>query len=292
MKTEGFPNIFSVDLEDWYQGVEIDIDQWDQFTPRIRQGMDPLLDLLNEANTKATFFVLGYQAEKTPDLIREISDAGHDIASHGYSHRFVYQQSPKEFQTELRRSKDILEDICGVRVDGYRAPFFSITQDSLWALDILAEEGFMYDSSLFPVKNYRYGVPGATRTAGWLETPSGNRIYEIPLSTVRFPESSKRFGKNIPMSGGGYFRLYPYALTRRLISRLQKKNTGLVFYMHPWEYDPDHPNIEFPRAFPKFTHYLNLHSTVDKTRKLFQDFKFTTIKDAYGTEYLSRTVTA
>lgn len=279
------PNIFSVDLEDWYQGIEIDMDDWAQFTPRIRKGLDPLLALLEETNTKATFFVLGYQAEKTPELIRQISDQGHDIASHGYSHRFVYQQTPSEFQTELRRSKTVLEDICGQAVIGYRAPFFSITQQSLWAFDILLEEGFQYDSSLFPVKNYRYGIEGADRQAGWITTPDGNKLYEIPLSTVRLPRPGMQLAKNVPMSGGGYFRLYPYALTKFLINRLHAENQGLVFYMHPWEYDPHHPKIDFPRKFPKFTHYLNLHSCFDKTRKLLNDFEFTTIKEAYSRHY-------
>ncbi len=280
-------HVFSVDLEDWYQGIEIDIDQWDAFVPRIRNGLDPLLDLLQESNTKATFFVLGYQAEKTPELIRQLSDSGHDIASHGYSHRFVYQQTPDEFRTELRKSKVILEDICGQPIDGYRAPFFSITNASLWALDILLEEGFKYDSSLFPVKNYRYGVKGAQRKPGWITTQDGNRLFEIPLSTVRLPNPAMRMARNIPMSGGGYFRLYPYALTKLLVRCLEKERLGLVFYMHPWEYDPDHPKVEFPRAFPKFTHYLNLHTSAEKTRRLLSDFQFKTIKNCYAEHYLS-----
>ena len=281
------PHVFTVDLEDWYQGIEIDIDNWGEFTPRIRNGLDPLLDMLQESNTKATFFVLGFQAEKTPDLIRKIADLGHDIASHGYSHRFVYQQEPARFQAELRRSKVLLEDICGQPVTGYRAPFFSITQQSLWALDILLEEGFLYDSSLFPVNNYRYGIPGAKREAGWLMTPSGNRIFEIPLSTVRLPSAVANRGRNVPMSGGGYFRLYPYRLTHWLIKRLEAEKSGLVFYMHPWEYDPDHPRISFPRRFPQFTHYYNLHGTAEKTRKLLNDFSFTTVAKAYSSQYSS-----
>jgi len=276
-----------VDLEDWYQGIEIDMDDWSQFPERIRCGVDPLLELLDEANTKATFFVLGYQAEKTPQLIKQIADSGHEIASHGYSHRFVYRQTPDEFRSELRKSKEILEDICGVQVEGYRAPFFSITQESLWALDVLLEEGFKYDSSLFPVKNYRYGLSGAGRHPGWIDTPAGNRIYEIPLSTVRMPKLLTKLSSNIPMSGGGYFRLYPYALTRMLIKRLHKEEMGLVFYMHPWEYDPDHPKVDFPRRFPKLTHYLNLKSSAAKTKKLLQDFKFETVKQVYASNYLA-----
>jgi len=208
MSPSGFGNVFTVDLEDWYQGVEIDMDQWQQFTPRLHHGLTPLLELLQESKTKATFFILGYQAEKTPELIRQVAEEGHDIASHGYSHRFVYQQTPDQFRKELKKSKTILEDICGQEVIGYRAPFFSITSESLWALDILLEEGFQYDSSLFPVKNYRYGIAGASREPGWIDTPAGNKIYEIPLSTVRLPGPTSRWGRNVPMSGGGYLRLY------------------------------------------------------------------------------------
>ena len=286
MSSARISHVFTVDLEDWYQGIEVDMDDWGEFIPRIHNGLDPLLDLLQESNTKATFFVLGYQAEKTPELIRKIADLGHDVASHGYSHRFVYKQEPAQFQAELKRSKDILEDICGRAVTGYRAPFFSITQQSLWAFDILLEEGFLYDSSLFPVKNYRYGIPGAKREAGWLTTPNGNSIFEIPLSTVRLPSTSVNWARNVPMSGGGYFRLYPYRLTHWLIERLELERASLVFYMHPWEYDPDHPKISFPRRFPEFTHYHNLRSTAEKTRKLLSDFSFTTIREAYSSQYV------
>lgn len=282
MEGQEFQNTFSVDLEDWYQGIEIDMQDWGDYAPRIRKGLDPLLDLLDEANTKSTFFVLGYQAEQTPDIIRQISDAGHEIASHGYSHRFVYNQTPTQFRAELKNSKSLLEDISGQEVNGYRAPFFSITSESLWALDILLDEGFLYDSSLFPVRNYRYGIANATRKPGWFATPDNNRIYEIPLSTIPLPSILSSLESNVPMSGGGYFRLYPYALTRFLVNRLSKENLGLVFYMHPWEYDANHPKIKFPRRFPQFTHYLNLKSTHQKTRKLLSEFEFTTIEDAYS----------
>ncbi len=285
MTSTPFPHVFTIDLEDWYQGIEIDMREWGSFTSRIHKGVEPLLDLLQQANTTATFFILGYQAEKTPQLIRRISELGHDIASHGYSHRFVYQQTPAQFQQELRQSKQLLEDITGQAVVGYRAPYFSITKESLWALDILLEEGFLYDSSLFPVKNYRYGIPGAERKPGWLTTPDGNSLYEIPLSTVRFSAPGTHAGQNIPMSGGGYFRLYPYWLTRFLVRRLEAEKTGLVFYMHPWEYDAEHPRITFPRRFPQFTHYHNLESSVPKTEKLLKEFQFTSIEQSYRSQY-------
>jgi polysaccharide deacetylase family protein (PEP-CTERM system associated) len=269
-------NAFTVDLEDWYQGLEIDIDDWHRFTPRVERGLKVLLDLLDEARVRATFFVLGHQAERTPALIRDLAARGHEIASHGWTHRFVYRIGRESFRDELRRSKAVLEDLVGAPVVGYRAPFFSITQQSLWALDVLVEEGFRYDSSVFPVLSYRYGIAGAHRRAGPLTTPSGATLFEIPLSTCRLP------GLNVPISGGGYFRLYPYALTRALARRLQHQGLPLVFYVHPWEYDVDHPRIQMPRRVPELTHYHNLRSMAPKTRQLLRDLRFTTLRDAYG----------
>jgi polysaccharide deacetylase family protein (PEP-CTERM system associated) len=272
------PDAFTVDLEDWYQGLEIDIEDWRPFERRVDRGLRVLLDLLDEATVRATFFVLGFQAEATPELIREVASRGHEIASHGYSHRFVYKLGREAFRDELRRSKQSLEQLAGASVIGYRAPFFSITAESEWALDLLLEEGFRYDSSVFPVRNYRYGIPGARRSAGPLKTPSGGRIYEIPLSTYRLA------GLNLPISGGGYFRLYPYAMTRALIGRLHAEAQPLVFYVHPWEYDASHPRIKMPRWFPQLTHYHNLASMVPKTRQLLSDFRFTSLREAYGAE--------
>jgi polysaccharide deacetylase family protein (PEP-CTERM system associated) len=276
-------NVFSVDLEDWYQGLEIDSAQWAGFQPRVDIGVRVLLELLDAAGVSATFFVLGYQAELTPTLIREVADRGHEIASHGYAHRFIYSQTPAEFRTDIRRAKDVVEQIVGRRVRGYRAPFFSITTACLWALDVLAEEGFVYDSSIFPVMNYRYGMPGAERHAGPLRTPAGATLYELPLSTVplRVP---RRGTVNVPAGGGGYFRLYPYAVTKALMRRVERQGSGAVFYVHPWEYDPDHPRVRLPRLMPQLTHYLNLRSTASKTRRLLADFRFTTVEGAYGGE--------
>ena len=271
-------HVFSVDLEDWYQGLEIDISDWGRFAPRLEHGLLPLLDLLAASSVTATFFVLGHEAERAPDLIRRVVAGGHEIASHGWSHRFVYRQSRDEFQRELRRSKQVLESFAGRPVEGYRAPFFSITAESLWALDVLVEEGFRYDSSIFPVFNYRYGIPGAARTPGWIATPSGARLYEIPLSTLRLG------GVNMPLGGGGYFRLYPYALTQALARRLVRRER-LVFYVHPWEYDPAQPRVRLPRRVPEHTHYMNLASTLPKTRRLLADFRFTTMRAAFGAAY-------
>ena len=282
-ETSPLANVFSVDVEDWYQGLEIDMDDWGPFTPRIDRGMDVLLDLLERAGVRATFFVLGWQAERTPNLVPRLVSRGHEVASHGYSHRFVYRQSPEVFRRELRRSLEILGQQSGRKVIGYRAPFFSITAEALWALDVLVEEGIQYDSSIFPTLNYRYGIPGAGRYPGWIRTPSGASLYEIPLSTVRMPSAAARSGVNLPLGGGGYFRLYPYEITRRLTRHLRNaERRGLVFYVHPWEYDPDHPRVKMPRKVPELTHYLNLKSTTEKTRRLLSDFAFTTMADAFA----------
>ena len=281
-----FASVFSVDLEDWYQGLEIDMDDWGPYASRLERGLEPLLALLEEAGVRATFFILGWQAERAPAVVRGLAARGHEIASHGWSHRFVYRQSPEQFRAELRRSRDLLQDLSGRPVIGYRAPFFSITADSLWALDVLVEEGFRYDSSIFPTLNYRYGIPGAGRLPGWLATPGGARLFEVPLSTVRVPHARAARGLNLPLGGGGYFRLYPYAVTRALARHLiERERRPLVFYVHPWEYDPAQPDVPMPRRAPKITHYLNLATTAAKTRRLLRDFRFTTMRDAFGAEF-------
>ena len=227
------PHIFTVDVEDWYQGLDLDMAEWPRFAPRLETGLSRLLGLLDDFGARATFFVVGWQADRTPALIREVARQGHEIACHGYSHRFVYRLTPAQFREEVRRSRGSLEAIVGEPVVGFRAPFFSITASALWALDVLVEEGFRYDSSIFPVWNHRYGLPGAARQPGLVVTPAGAELFEIPLSTVRLP-----VGINVPVSGGAYFRLYPYGLTRTLIRRLERAGDRLVFYAHPWEYDP------------------------------------------------------
>jgi polysaccharide deacetylase family protein (PEP-CTERM system associated) len=245
-----------------------------------------LLELLDQAGVRATFFVLGWQAERTPHLVPRLAAMGHEIASHGYSHRFVYSQGPEQFRSELRRSKRILEDQARAPVIGYRAPFFSITQDALWALDILAEEGIVYDSSVFPTHNYRYGIPEAVRHPGWIRTPSGLRVFEVPLSTVRLPGPGSTLGVNLPLGGGGYFRLYPYSLTRALGRRLlMRENHGLVFYVHPWEFDTGQPRVKVPRPLAGFTHYHRLDTTAEKTRHLLADFAFMPMREAFADEF-------
>jgi polysaccharide deacetylase family protein (PEP-CTERM system associated) len=277
-------HVFTVDVEDWYQGLDLDEDEWARFAPRLEKGLARLLELLHGAGARATFFVVGWQANRTPGIVREIARQGHEIACHGYSHRFVYRLTPTTFREDLRRSRDILEGIVGQPVVGYRAPFFSITADALWALDVLLEEGFHYDSSIFPVWNHRYGIPRAARQPGLVATPAGGALFEIPLSTVRFAARGLPLGLNVPVSGGAYFRLYPYGFTRTLVRRLERAGDRLVFYAHPWEYDPTHPRIRLPHPVSQLTHYVNLDAMAARTRRLLEDFRFVAIREAFAAE--------
>jgi len=277
-------HVFTVDVEDWYQGLDLDMGEWSRFAPRLETGLSRLLGLLADAGARATFFVVGWQADRTPDLVREIARQGHEIACHGYSHRFVYRLDPATFREEVRRSRGLLEGLVGEPVVGFRAPFFSITADALWALDVLIEEGFQYDSSIFPVWNHRYGIPRAARQPGLFTTPAGSALFEIPLSTVRFPGNGLPMGLNVPVSGGAYFRLYPYGLMRALVRRLERAGDPLIFYAHPWEYDPGHPRIRLPHPLSQFTHYVNLDTMAARTRRLLEDFRFVSIREAYAAE--------
>ena len=278
------PHIFTVDVEDWYQGLDLDMAEWPRFAPRLETGLSRLLGLLDDFGARATFFVVGWQADRTPALIREVARQGHEIACHGYSHRFVYRLTPAQFREEVRRSRGSLEAIVGEPVVGFRAPFFSITARALWALDVLVEEGFRYDSSIFPVWNHRYGLPGAARQPGLVVTPAGAELFEIPLSTVRLP-----VGINVPVSGGAYFRLYPYGLTRTLIRRLERAGDRLIFYAHPWEYDPGHPRIRLPSPRVPAHPLREADSMTARTRRLLGDFRFVAIREAYAAEIAAAT---
>ena len=264
-------NVLSIDCEDWFHGLEIGMESWHRFENRIEKSLLKLLNLLEESATKGTFFILGYVAEKSPQLVKEITRRGHEIGSHGYSHQFVYRQSPNEFRQEMIRSLDILEKLSGQKILSYRAPFFSITQSSLWALEILADLGILFDSSIFPVINYRYGIPQAPRFPHWIVTKNGSKILEFPISTLRI------LGKNIPVAGGAYFRIFPYQFTKAGIRNLNRKNQPVIFYLHPWEIDPEHPKIKLPRRI-SLTHYYNLSHTEAKFKNLLRDFRFIPLK--------------
>lgn len=261
-------NAFSVDLEDWYQGIELPFDSWNQHTARIRKGLDPLLELLDKHDTKATFFTLGWIGEKYPELIKQIADSGHEMASHGYSHEKVYDLSQDAFREEISKTKKLLEDLSGTEVSSYRAPFFSITNRSLWALDILKEEGYKIDCSISPVKTWRYGI---STTPDEIFTIKENGLTEFPVSTF------KLLTKNLGI-GGAYFRLFPYFLTSNGLKQRVKQGKATMFYIHPWEYDPHHPVVEMERK-AKITHYTRLSRTIPFTDRLLGQFKFDTVRN-------------
>jgi polysaccharide deacetylase family protein (PEP-CTERM system associated) len=264
-------NALTIDLEDWYQGLEISHACWDGYEDRVVLATHRLLELLLQVKVRATFFVLGHVAERHPDLIREVASAGHEVATHGHSHTLVYQQDPGQFRTELIRCVEKLEELSGTRVLGHRAPFFSITKDSLWAIDIVADLGLRYDSSIFPVTNYRYGISDAPRWPHKIRR--GNReIIEFPISTWRL------MGRNIPVAGGAYFRIYPYRFTRTGLRAINREGQPAVFYLHPWELDPDHPRIRLPRRIA-LTHYFNLGATEGRLARLLRDFRFAPIRE-------------
>jgi polysaccharide deacetylase family protein (PEP-CTERM system associated) len=274
MGVRGVTNALTIDFEDWYQGLEIPHTQWGGYEDRIPAVAERLLGLLAEADVRGTFFILGSVAERHPELVRAIADAGHEVATHGYSHTLVYKMSPREFREDLRRSLDVLQELTGLPVLGHRAPFFSITRESLWALEILAECGIRYDSSVFPVVNHRYGIPDAPRWPYPLDL-GGQAILEFPLSTYRV------LGRNIPVAGGAYFRIFPYAFTRWGFRRINRRGRAAVFYLHPWEIDPDHPRIPLPRRIAR-THYYNLQATEGRLRRLLADFRFAPMKEVLG----------
>lgn len=276
-------HVFSIDIEDWYQGIELPMNCWHQYKSRIEIGTGLLLDLMDEYNVKATCFVLGKVAEDHPDLVKKIHSHGHEIATHGYSHEKIYNLTPDQFRKELRHSIQLLQDITGEEIIGHRAPYFTITKQSLWALDILLEEGIKFDSSIHPVFNWRYGIADADRTHTFLETPKGRKILEVPVSTFPVPKM------NIPVGGGAYLRIYPYWLQRYFLNRLSNKGETLGIYVHPWEMDPDHPKIDLPFKVSA-THYFNLKSTNRKLERLFCDFTFRPYREVFDGQLSELTV--
>lgn len=274
-------HVFSIDVEDWYQGIEIPMDQWDGFERRVEESMACLLDLMAKCDVTATCFVLGKVAEEHPKLVERIHDAGHEIGTHGYSHEKVYNLTPERFRRELRHSIDLIQNLTGERVVGHRAPYFTITEDSLWALDILQEEGILYDSSIHPVFNYRYGIPNADRQPSLIKSEDGAQMLEVPVAT--YPLPSLLSDTNVPCGGGAYLRIYPYRLQRWLLRKIDERGEHISVYVHPWEVDPGHPKIELPFRVSA-THYWNLDTTFAKLERLFQDFTFRSYRDVFADE--------
>jgi polysaccharide deacetylase family protein (PEP-CTERM system associated) len=224
--------------------------------------------------------VLGWVARKHPEIVRQISAAGHEIASHGMSHRLIYTQTPAEFRRETHDAKALLEDLAQRPVEGYRAATYSITRRSLWALDILCEEGFRYDSSIFPMRHDRYGIPDAEPRPHVLTTPGGGRLVEFPISVLRY------HGAKVPVAGGGYFRLFPYGFTRWALRRLNEQQQEFVFYVHPWEVDPEQPRVADAGALSRFRHYLNLGRCAERLGRLLEDFEFDTMRSVLARKNL------
>lgn len=275
---------FTVDVEDYFQ-VDAFADvvpgsRWTEYPSRVTRNTELLLDLLDQHQTRGTFFVLGWIAQRHPELVRAIAARGHEVASHGMSHQRVMTQTPEVFRRETRDSKHLLEDQVQAPVVGYRAATYSIVRESLWALDVLWEEGFAYDSSIFPVRHDRYGIPDAATVPHRIGTPQGREIAEFPLTAVRV------LGANVPVSGGGYFRLFPYAFTRWALRRVCDEGRPVVFYLHPWEVDPEQPRVTGARLRSRLRHYLNLGRTEGRLARLLQDFRFGTMRDCLSAQGL------
>ena len=287
-------NVLTIDVEDYFHvaalAKSISVSEWDNIASRVEKNTHSLLAQFAKYNVKATFFILGWIAERYPGLVKEIETCGHEIASHGYSHQLIYSQSPEVFKKETFESKKLLEDIIGKPIKGYRAASYSITNRSLWALDILAEAGFTYDSSIFPIRHDNYGIPGSPTEPHILKTPNGEQLIEYPLSTY------KLIGQTVPVAGGGYFRLYPYWLSKYFYKNLNRTSKSFVFYLHPWEIDPEQAGRECPgRAgkdwrfaeqprikaswFSEFRHYNNLDKCEKRLNKLLNDFDFITMDE-------------
>jgi polysaccharide deacetylase family protein (PEP-CTERM system associated) len=271
-------NILSVDLEDWFcvenlTGI-IPNEKWPDCESRVERNTLRLLDLFSKHRVEATFFVLGWVAERFSDLIREVDRRGHEIATHGYAHHVLTRMTPDSFESDLRHSLDVLRACTGQPVRGFRAPSFSVTPKTLWAVDVLTRNGLRYDSSVFPVGFHPdYGIGNAPlEPHRW---PNG--LFEIPMSCAAVG------GQRVPCSGGGYFRLYPYALTRALMRACNRQGRPVMFYVHPWEIDPEQPRVAMPRL-KRFRHYNNLDKTCERLDCMLGEFPFTSVRRAYAAE--------
>lgn len=294
-------NAISIDLEDYFQveafASRINYADWDKYPCRIEQNTKKILDILDNYSVKATFFCLGWIGERYPKLIKNIAQKGHEVAAHGYVHNPVYKQSTEVFRQDIRKTKQILEDIIGKAVIGYRAPSYSITKNTIWALEILAEEGYKYDSSIFPIKRDLYGVSDAPRFPfiinNGLILERNNLITQLPndlmTALTEFPITTLRILRiNIPVAGGGYFRLFPYVFIKSALHYINtKEKQPFIFYLHPWELDHEQPRINQLPWYSRFRHYVNLEKTECKFKKLLSDFRFSTVLEVLKKYYIS-----
>ncbi|HET6629007.1 MAG TPA: XrtA system polysaccharide deacetylase [Woeseiaceae bacterium] len=271
------PNALTCDVEDWFQVSAFEHlvpkESWTDRECRIPRNVDRVLELYDEAGARGTFFTLGWVAEQHPQVVRRIADAGHEVASHGMQHRRVWNQSPEEFRADITRAKALLEDVSGQRVRGYRAASWSLDRSTPWAHRIMAEAGYEYSSSVYPIAHDHYGLPDAPTGPFYVKRAG---ILEIPASTVRL------FGRNWPASGGGYFRLLPFVLSRGLMRRISR-TTGLpaVFYFHPWELDPGQPRMTGIGMRTRFRHYLNLRRFESRLRRVLKDLNWGRMDEIY-----------
>ncbi len=289
-------NALTIDVEDYFQVSAFEKcvarNDWNSYPLRVEANTSRVLDILDEFQIRATFFVLGWVAEKRPALVRKITRRGHEVASHGYGHKRIYNQTRNEFRDDIRKSKALLEGLTGTPVIGYRAPSYSISMDSLWAFDELVDAGYSYDSSVFPIHHDLYGIPHWPRfpfivskdmNGNWKPQDSPDSalsamhytLTEIPITTLSMS------GKNFPIAGGGYFRLFPYPFTRWGLRRINwQERRPFVFYIHPWELDPDQPRMKGACPKSRFRHYLNLHRTEKRLRRLLADFSFAPVNES------------
>jgi polysaccharide deacetylase family protein (PEP-CTERM system associated) len=263
-------NYLTIDVEEHFQVAAFeDIvkpEEWGGHDSRVVKNTNRILELLQKHDTQATFFIVGWTAQRNPGLVKDIISQGHDVGCHSYMHRKIYDLTPDEFRRDTAKAKDVLEDITGRKINCYRAPSYSITKKSLWALDILEELGFEYDSSIFPIHHDNYGIPDAPRFR--YKQPDHNLI-EYPISTAKI------LGRNIPVAGGGYFRLFPYWFTKMLLRKINlQEKEPFIFYLHPWEVDPDQPRMTKAKLLSKFRHYNNLKKTETRLENLLNDFNF------------------
>lgn len=278
--TDGLPaltNALTVDVEDYFQvsalAPQIDRATWDSRPCRVERNVSRLLELFDGTGARATFFTLGWVAQRYPGLVREIVAAGHELASHGYGHLRASEQTRSDFRDDIVRAKALLEDIAGRPVAGYRAPSFSIGETNPWAFEVLLEAGYRYSSSVYPVRHDHYGMPDAPRFP-YQPLPG---LTEIPVTTTRV------FSRNLPAGGGGYFRLAPYALSRWAVRRVNRiDRRPAIFYLHPWEIDPDQPRVPGTSLKTRFRHYLNLDKTETRLGRLLRDFRWGRMDQVFG----------
>jgi polysaccharide deacetylase family protein (PEP-CTERM system associated) len=270
-------NALTFDVEDYFHveaaAHRVSRRDWDRYPSRVEHNTNRILDILEAGQVTATFFVLGWVAERHPRLVRDIESRGHEIACHSYAHRLIYTMARDEFREDVRRAKAAIEDAVSGPIYGYRAPTFSVVEDSRWALEILAEEGFAYDSSIFPIHHDRYGIPTAPRFPYRVQLDAGRHILEFPMTTIALG------GQRVPFCGGGYFRLWPYPLIRAGLNWINRhdREPGIV-YLHPWEFDPEQPRLPI-RGVSRLRHYVNIRHTAGKLERLLRDFQFSAVRD-------------